>query len=388
MSLAQNIFIFVADSLRWDYFPQSVADRGVAFETVAQTTFTAPSFTTLVTGLYPPQHGVFSFHHRLADSTKTIFECDGLNGGFWQAGETAGHEIYPILRQEEKTSLSDLDEPFVHIERNDDPHLPYGGTDATSVSEYFDTRGSDYERIREEYQRGVDLSVERFEARLNELEEHGLLDDTLVIFTSDHGELLGERGTVSHSDPASPELAFVPTVFIHDDLSEDDFHVDPHSELIEHVDVTETALAAIGRTDELDTAGVDICDVSRPHEWGYNHVDAIRWYGKPIYTAESIWWPDGEGHVVHRNRAIFRLAKVLYDLINQSTRQAHQKQIWSYLRTYLRHSATFGEPPIAYNDALSLLSKFNESLSTGTSESTTVELDDEVEEHLEQMGYL
>ena len=58
MELARNVFIFVADSLRFDHLSQSVADRGVAVETVAQTMFTAPSFTTFATGLYPPQHGV------------------------------------------------------------------------------------------------------------------------------------------------------------------------------------------------------------------------------------------------------------------------------------------------------------------------------------------
>ncbi len=255
MALARNVFIFVADSLRFDHLPQSIADRGVAFETVAQTTFSAPSFTTLVTGLYPPQHGVLTWHHRLADSIETIFECDGVNDGFWQAGETAGHEIYPILRQEGKTELSALDEPFVYLERNDDPHLPYGGTEATSADEYFLTRGSDYDRMRREYRRGVELSVERFEARLAELDERGLLDDTLVIFTSDHGELLGERGAVSHNDPACPELAFVPTVFIHDELEERDFYVDSHTELIEHVDVVETILAALGREGELRHRG-------------------------------------------------------------------------------------------------------------------------------------
>jgi len=42
------------------------------------------------------------------------------------------------------------------------------------------------------------------------------MDRTLVIFTSDHGELLGEYGGLTgHVRPPCPELVYVPTVFIH-----------------------------------------------------------------------------------------------------------------------------------------------------------------------------
>lgn len=388
MALAQNIFIFVADSLRWDHLPQSAADRGVTFKTAAQSTFTAPSFATLVSGLYPPQHGVFAWTYRMSDGIQTILDQEDLNGGFWQAGEIAGHEIFPILRQERKTSLSDIEEPFVYLERNDDPHVPYAESDAPSAPDYYRSRGSDYQRIQREYQRGVETSVGQFEARLNELDNRGLLDDTLVIFTSDHGELLGEYGAVSHNNPASPELTFVPTVFIHDDLTREDFQVNSETDLIELADIAPTALGALGRDVDFPTAGVDLRETRRSHEWGYNHVNSFQWHGQSVYHAESVWWPDGSGHVFHRSHAPFRLAKPLRELVQNPAREAHRKRLVSYLRAYVPATVSYGDPPVSSSGARSLLATLNTDPPTGQGETAEVDLEEDVEEHLRQMGYL
>lgn len=379
-----NVVIYVADSLRWDALPSAVADRGVGFRTVAQSLFSAPSFATLATGLYPPQHGVLDWHNRMPDGVETLFELDGVDAGFWQAGEVAGHEIYPILRQSGNTALTDLNEPFVYLERNDDPHVPFGGTDAASAEAYYTTRGGDWDRIREEYRRGAALSVERFEDLLAELRERGVLDDTLVVFTADHGELLGEGGEVGHTSPARPELAYVPTVFVHRNLSADDFHADPESAIIEHVDVVATVLGALGRSDAPATTGVDLLAEPRTREWGYNHADIVR-NGRSMYAADSIWWPEG-GYVYHRNRTAYRLGKALYGLTKGASRHSIRHRPLSLLRSYLRRRARFGTPPMAAEEARELLAEFHGQLSTV--DARTVELDADVEETLQDMGYL
>ena len=212
----------------------------------------------------------------------------------------AGHEIYPILRQHGKTPLSTLEEPFVYFVRNDDPHVPFGGTTVRSAEEYYTTRSGDLDRIRAEYRRGARLSSEHFDECLTDLRERGVLDRTLVVFTADHGELLGEGGEVGHTSPMRPELAYVPTVFVHEGLSPEDFHVDPSS-IIEHVDIVATILGALGRSDDLPTAGVDLLREPRFREWGFNQVD-IRRNERSMYAADSIWWPE-KGYLVHRNRA-------------------------------------------------------------------------------------
>lgn len=282
-TVKRNVLVFVADSLRWDALPEAVAEQGVAFKTVAQGPFSAPSFATLGTGLYPLQHGVHNWTDRMPAEVRTVFELPGLSGGFWQAGDAAGHEIFPILRREGKTSLDEVQPPFFQIVRNDDPHTPYAGSGAGTAREYAETRGGDWNRMRREYVRGVGASVEAFEECLRTLEARGLREETLVVFTSDHGELLGEHGEVGHTTPITPELAYVPTVFVSDALEARDFAADPETDVIEHVDVVETALSAIGMggradrgrrpRDERARAGVGV--LSGGHPTG-GAVDVLR----------------------------------------------------------------------------------------------------------------
>jgi arylsulfatase A-like enzyme len=381
--MVENVFIYASDSLRWDHLPESVRDRGVAFETVAQSLFSAPSFATIATGLYPQQHGVLDWQHRMPDSVGTIFELEGVDAGFWQAGEIAGHEIYPILRQEGKTELADLSEPFVYLERNDDPHVPFADSGADSAREYYDTRGTDYDRIREEYRHGAEVSAERFAERLDELDDRGVLEDTLVVFTSDHGELLGEHGEMAHTSPACPELAYVPTVFVHPSLDGDDFHADPETEIIEHVDVVATLLGALGREAELPTAGVDLRSEPRSRAWGVNHIDTIR-RGRSVYRADSLWWPDG-GYVFHQNSTALRATKGLYRLARSASRSALRGRPLSLLKTYVQSETAYGNPPVTLEEARALLEEFQDGIETV--ESRAVDLDDGVEQRLEDMGY-
>jgi arylsulfatase A-like enzyme len=378
----RNVLVFVADSLRWDYLPDSVASQGVVLKTVAQSLFSAPSFATLATGLYPPEHGVFNWHDRMPPGTPTIFDLEGFDAGFWQAGEVAGHEIYPILQRETKTTFEDLEPPFVFLERNDDPHVPFAGTDVDSAPEYYADRGADRERIRQDYETGVEIGSTAFQRRLDRLEDRGLRDETLVIFTSDHGELLGEHGEVSHNTPACPELAYVPTVFCHPDLDRSSFAVDVDATVVEHVDVVATLLAAVAG-EEFPTSGVNLLAEPRLRRWCYNHIDARR-RGYPFYTAESAWWYDG-GHVIRENSLPFRTAYVLYQLARSPTAPLLRSRAPSLLRTHLRSALTYGDPPIDREMAREALETFRAELESV--ESRRVSLDESVTDRLEQMGY-
>jgi hypothetical protein len=53
---------------------------------------------------------------------------------------------------------------------------------------------------------------------VNELKDSGLLDNTLVIITDDHGEMLGENGgPIGHGWAVTPELANIPLIIMNPD---------------------------------------------------------------------------------------------------------------------------------------------------------------------------
>ncbi|HWE68380.1 MAG TPA: sulfatase-like hydrolase/transferase [Acidimicrobiales bacterium] len=71
---------------------------------------------------------------------------------------------------------------------------------------------AELESMRHLYQRSV-LSMDDWVGRLLEgLSGHGLLDDTIVIVTSDHGENLGECGLLGHCFSLDDRLLHVPLV--------------------------------------------------------------------------------------------------------------------------------------------------------------------------------
>lgn len=73
---------------------------------------------------------------------------------------------------------------------------------------------------------------------LNVLDETGLRDNTLVVFTSDHGENLGDHGRVAKGAPGYDSCTHVPLVVSFPGRMEPS----PRGELIEHVDLAPTIL--------------------------------------------------------------------------------------------------------------------------------------------------
>lgn len=378
--MIENTLIFVIDSLRWDALPERLAEKGVIFKTVAQGLFTPPSFTSLSTGQYPPEHGVFDFTDQVSESVPTIYDLLDISGGFYAPADPGENGIYSVLGVD-KTTLEEQTPPFVQMERDPEPHLPFAG--AESVEAYYRTRRDDWDTVRAEYEDAIVTGVEKFERRVQYLKENDLLDSTLIVVTSDHGELFGEYGCVGHSAPATPELAYVPTVFIHPSLSAESFQVDPEREVIEHVDIVETALSSIGVSD-FETSGTDVLSTPRERPWGYNHVERQR-RGRHFYTANSMWWYDG-GYSFVDNPRLYRALFGLFQLARDSTRFASRRDPIALMRTYLGSSRRFNSPLIPQREAERALTMFTETLTEADSKAS--DLNSATKERLERLGYL
>ncbi len=98
--------------------------------------------------------------------------------------------------------------------RGRDNKCPRGGL-TQSAADYAEAGLSEAEHL-EVYQAAYRAAVLDADANLGRLlaslEEHGLQDNTVVVFTSDHGELLGEHGVNGHGPWVWEPLARVPLI--------------------------------------------------------------------------------------------------------------------------------------------------------------------------------
>lgn len=398
----ENVCLFVSDALRRDYLPESVAKMGVTFKTVAQSTFSAPSFATLATGRYPQEHGVMSFQESIGKDAPSVFNIPGVDSTFYQylpgSRPPLDDPIFDVLARQEKRQLSELESPFIYVEREFAPHFPHADYD--NVRGYLESRGTDWDRIRSEYEESVDTSMNVLEERMTTLEAMGVIDSTLVILTSDHGELLGEYGELAHGTPMTPELVYVPTVFIHPSISEQDFVPDPATEVVEHVDVVETMLASSGNG-SFPTSGVDLLRSPRPRKPGYSYVSyplgrsiaflpfKRRFFDYPKwnvsrYTASGAFWRDG-GYVFAEDPLVRHALWGIYRTFRGSKRRNLRPNWRSVLRQYFRGTHEYGTPPMSRGQARTVTQELSSSFKADEAEK--FDLSHSAEARLRDLGY-
>jgi len=229
-----------------------MASEGVVFDqAMTASPSTLPSHATIMTGLFPPAHGVRSnAGYALHDDQTTLAEI--LSGrGYVTAAEVAA----PVIGR--RTGIA---QGFAHYREPADfdadrkqlivadPNAPGGqrvqesydrdGRDITKRGlefidahadaqrpfflwlHYFDPH-ADYQAPAQ-YTRGLESSPYHAEIRyadhqvgriLSRLREQGLRERTLVVLTADHGESLGEHGEETHAYFVYESTMHVPLIF-------------------------------------------------------------------------------------------------------------------------------------------------------------------------------
>jgi len=243
------------------------AESGRLFEVVLSTApWTAPAFGTLFTGQMPSRHGVLGqerpdgrqFFGQLDSGVRTLAELLSDHGYTTAAmvnnpflnpefGLDRGFELYDyafgnnagIRRAEEMVDLAvgwidrQQDAPFFLVLHLFDPHMNYDAPEPfhgrftddipsqleLPVEELNAIRAQtmpldklDRQFIRAAYDEEiayVDHELDRF---LEALEQRGLLERGLVLFTSDHGEELFDHGGFEHGHALWQELIHVPLI--------------------------------------------------------------------------------------------------------------------------------------------------------------------------------
>jgi arylsulfatase A-like enzyme/lipopolysaccharide biosynthesis regulator YciM len=270
-----NYILITVDTLRADRincygFPyvetptmDHFASRGVLFERcIAQTPLTQPSHTSLLTGTYPPFHGVrdnggflvpqelvtlaevFKGKNYQTAAFVAAFVLDskwGLNQGFdyyfdkFDLSKYQTISLGNVQRRGDEVideALKWLDEhkheqffTWVHLY---DPHTPY--EPPSPYSEKYPNRPYLGEIAYTDSQLGRLWAY---------MEQNDLTENTILIFASDHGESLGEHQESTHGFFVYQAGIHVPLIFV---TPFEDLHGIRRSEVVSLVDIMPTIL--------------------------------------------------------------------------------------------------------------------------------------------------
>jgi arylsulfatase A-like enzyme len=226
---AVNVVVYVSDALRADHLGcygarfvntrtiDDLAAGGARFDqAISAAPWTAPSMTSMVTGLYPHHHGYLHWDAALGPTTETLFRALGAHG--YEIGTFVFDTNFLFRDLPEANVLgtsetldgavtwlrANREKPFLLFFHSWATHMPY----AVLHSERTDWRAAKQEVLegiqadsagaleatREAYRQAVERQSEVLvAAMLEELENLGLRERTVFAFLSDHGESWGER---------------------------------------------------------------------------------------------------------------------------------------------------------------------------------------------------
>ena len=270
-----NVVLIGVDTLRRDHLGcygygrttspgiDDLAEGGVLFEhAVASSPWTLPSFATVFTSLYPSQHGAKGTISPMGKSFPTLASVLRDNGYTTGAivnapflkdsyGVARGFDFYDMASPEDRVADGTTDdalgwidsngkEPFLLFVHYFDPHLPYSPPAPYDTLFYPDYSGTipnlydptslplirdrgfkqleslspeDWNHIESLYDGEIAFADALIGALLKGLDQRGLLENTLIVFTSDHGEEFFEHHGFEHGHTLYEELIKVPLVF-------------------------------------------------------------------------------------------------------------------------------------------------------------------------------
>ncbi|QOS12738.1 AlkP-core domain protein [Haloferax gibbonsii] len=363
-----NVLLFVSDSLRYDAVQRSL-EQGVV-KTIAAGTWSPPSFASIITGQPGPVHSVNSFDHKLRDDLPTIFDM-AENVSFVNQGKQLGQVLGTETKVDE-VSLEKIEPPFLYMERCLIPHAPYNHAEDDYIGSVRDYCISSKGNIQQDYYGGSSSSINKFKKRIKTLADRGLLDNTLVILTSDHGEILGEHGLFGHGSTTTPELVYVPT-YIHNNC------VDTPKDGITHIDLFPTIANIFDYELPGEYLGLDILQ---------NNIPSDRLvFTQSKFGESSIWDCDG-GYVFNDNSIIFSFGWWVHHLVRSPyaiLNREHPVELFhTSMKAAIGESHVWGNPNFGDEAA----KEYHEMIVEKSEPVTMRELDATSEDQLRDLGYI
>ena len=246
------IIVYLVDTLRADHLPvygyardtaprlSEFARDAVVFEQAyAPTSWTKPSTASLLTGLDPLHHGVSYRTQGIDDDIELLPEALARAGyhtaafvtnpwissrwGFDQGFDS----FHPRFEQSDAETLVDAalahletrrDRPFFLYLHALDPHSPYESRPGfqpwsearAQALRSRDLRPDNRDAVVAAYDAEIRYGDHHFGRFLDALDEWGLYERSVIVFTSDHGEEFLEHGGSDHGRTLHEELVRVP----------------------------------------------------------------------------------------------------------------------------------------------------------------------------------
>ena len=260
----ENLVVILVDTLRADHLPCYGYDRDTAphlcrlaaegwqLDASPTSSWTKPSVASLLTGVSPQRHQAIGradslpvglpylpaelaaagFDTAAYVGNRNVGRKFGFDRGFrrFEMTRATGKVDGRRVTDEALALLPELEQPFFFYVHYVDPHDPYRPAQAwhdpgtpPDPRPYVQPqrlrsgeepmKADTLSRLIDQYDgeiREVDTEIDRL---LGALGDRGLLDRTLVVVTSDHGEEFGEHGGLTHGTTLYQELLTVPLIF-------------------------------------------------------------------------------------------------------------------------------------------------------------------------------
>ncbi len=237
-----SVILICVDTLRPDHLGyngytrntsaalDALAREGVRFNTCYSVAgWTLPSMATILTGVYPRDHGATDFHWSMDPAVPTLASILRRQGydtrayvshvflkpiyGFGEGFRSFDYSVLNVGNPHEVSTAKELTDlviadlpatkkPFFIWAHYFDPHFAY-----LSHTEWAQFGDRDVDR----YDQEVAFTDRHISRLLDELKRRGLDDETIVVFTADHGEEFGEHGGGYH-DTLHEEVVRCPLV--------------------------------------------------------------------------------------------------------------------------------------------------------------------------------
>jgi arylsulfatase A-like enzyme len=224
-----NVIVYVSDALRTDHLGcygaryvntktiDELAAGGVRYaHAISAAPWTAPSTTSIVTGMYPHHHGYLHWDARLDPSVETMFRAFSAHGYGVASFVFDTSYLFKDLPEANVLGTSESldgavewlrasrEQPFLLYVHNWATHMPYDIVHAdrknwlAAKQEVIEGIQSDSASALQSMKEGYRTAVERqsevlLASFLEELDALGVREKTVFAFLSDHGESWGER---------------------------------------------------------------------------------------------------------------------------------------------------------------------------------------------------